>query len=247
MTVKGITAEEEEKLLPFSKSSRFLPWHHSETSKGEKLICVVPALFSTDLPPCGPEVQVAYTIVNFRLRQRWFNAHGQLSVLDIAQAVKSELKDQNYLWPPFSVKGKFKRRKPWCREIVFKYQLYWIEYFVREAQAQDPELMTESELWERKKEPEVPPELGFSVERADLLKMWESWNAKKRKSTPAVPDVKMGEAVEEGVTNGDMEEADDDVKMVQKGNDSSEETIVQKPEADGLDDDASMWSRSDHD
>ena len=43
--------------------------------------------------------------------------------------------------------------------------------------------MTESEIWERRKESDVPPELKLQVERRDILGLWEEWNHKKRAKT----------------------------------------------------------------
>jgi hypothetical protein len=152
----------------------------------------VPALFGLDLPPCGLEQQVAYESLVLRLRTTWLNHGGRLSPIDVVQVLKGELDAQNYRWPSRSHKGSHKgflkgtsqRRTPWCRENVFAFQLRWIEYFAREAQAQDPQLMTESELMERSKENGVPPELKLRVSRPDVLRLWNEWNEKKRKRTP---------------------------------------------------------------
>lgn len=200
-----------------------------------------------DLPPCGMEVQVAYEIVNTRLRQTWLNHRGRLSAVDICQAVKAELRDQNYLWPPYSVKGRFKRRQPWCRENVFKFQLRWIDYFSREAHAQIPELMTESEIMDRKKQSSIPLELGLDLQRGDVMRLWDQWHEKKRAKTPQMPDVEM-----ESVLGGALpiseaqKEATGGIKEVRSLLGASEEPIVTTPAIDGTDD-AHVWSSGGHD
>jgi hypothetical protein len=78
--------------------------------------------------------------------------------------------------------------------------------------------MTESELWEKRKEPSVPPELKFTVDRNDVLKLWDQWHEIKRKKTPVMPDIEMEFGLETGLTgaeikeetNGDAEEAKND-------------------------------------
>lgn len=153
----------------------------------------VPALFGKDLPPCGAEIQVAYDNVNTRLRQRWLSHRGQLSASDICQTVKEELSNQNLMWPAFCFKaGQFKKRKPWRRENVFHYEVRWIDYFVREAQA--PEPMTESEIVDREKQPSVPNVLGFTCDKKEVLELWDAWHTKKRARAPAVPGTAMDAA-----------------------------------------------------
>ncbi|KAF2654765.1 hypothetical protein K491DRAFT_693568 [Lophiostoma macrostomum CBS 122681] len=207
VTVKKISVEDEVKLVPY-----------------------MPALFCTDLPPCGLEGQVGYEIVNGKLRDRWLNGLGRLSALQVCEAVKDELRQQNYMWPPYSVKGKFKRRKPWCRESVFKHQLEWIDYYLREAQMQAPELLTESEIMDRKKDSSIPPELKLNVDRRDVLKLWDEWNEKKRAKTPVMPEAFMESDPDVGVPDAEVkQEANKETKEVQsvasEPTDSSGETI----------------------
>lgn len=76
----------------------------------------VPAIFGKDLPPCGPEVQVAYENVNTRLRKHWLAHRGHQPVVEVCNVVKEELVNQNFLFPAFTIKGVFKKRKPWRRE-----------------------------------------------------------------------------------------------------------------------------------
>lgn len=235
VSVKAISPEEEEKLLPY-----------------------MPALFDPELPPCGPEVQVAYEIVNARLRENWLNHRGQRSTIEICQNFKDFLRNQDYLWPPFMLKGPVKKRKPWRRENVFKYELYWIEYFLREAQQQAPQLMTESELMDRRMQSEVPIELRFHIDRPDLLKLWEEWNKKKRAQRPALP------GLEEEVLSDDSkiyESNEQDSKADTVDQDAKESVEEPKNEpasfsanppsrrvhTDGASDDAYLWSQGGHD
>jgi hypothetical protein len=215
----------------------------------------VPALFCTDLPPCGLENQVGYEIVNGKLRDRWLNGRGRLSALQVCEAVKDELRQQNYMWPPYSVKGKFKRRKPWCREGVFKHQLAWIDYYLREAQMQAPELMTESEIMDRKKHSSIPPELKLNIDRGDVLELWDEWNEKKRAKSLAMPDGFMESDQDVGIPDAEIkQEANEESKEVQRvesgATGSSEETTTSAPtdgSADTVDADAHLWSEGGHD
>ncbi|PSN71598.1 hypothetical protein BS50DRAFT_570925 [Corynespora cassiicola Philippines] len=161
VSVKPLSPDEEARLLPF-----------------------VPSLFAKDLPPCGPEIQVAYENVNGRLRELWLFHRGRLTAVEVTQAVKEELNNQNFMYPAHTLKGEVKLRKPWRRESVFQYEMRWIEYFVRDAQAQDPALMTESEILDRKKESLIPAVLGLTTKHPAVLTMWEGWHEKKRAKTP---------------------------------------------------------------
>lgn len=206
---------------------------------------VVPPLFGTDLPPCNAEVQVAYGIINSKLRQRWLNARGHASAVDVCKAVKEELSQQTTLWPPFSLKGPFKRRKPWCRETVFKYQMYWIDYFNREAQALEP--MTESEIMDRKKLASVPRELRFNVVRSDISKLWDAWHEKKRAKIPVLPGIQHDHVAEaQPPMEGTEQETNNDINT-SKPSSPSVGTFPSPPAFDGAEDDAHLWAQSDHD
>lgn len=213
----------------------------------------MPSLFGLDLPPCNADIQVAYENVVNRLRVRWLNQRGSIGTVDLCHAVKTELSNQNFMFPAFSIKGPFKKRKPWRRENVFKYELRWIDYFVKEAQAQSPDLMTESELMERRKESSAPAALGFNLgDRPDVRKLWDEWNAKMRAKTLAMPerdtniDTGLAAGSPEGnvlkETNGNAKESNPD------STDSmdSDITLVQ-PKTEGKPDDAHLWSQGGHD
>jgi hypothetical protein len=177
----------------------------------------VPSLFGVDLPPCNAEIQVAYENVVTILRSRWLAQRGRIAAIDLCNSVKTDLINQNFMYPAFSIKGKYKKRKPWRRENVFKYELRWIEYFVREAQAQCPDLMTESEIMERRKEASAPGVLGFNLaDWPDVRNLWDEWHMKKRAKTLAMPerpdtpladDSSKEDVLEEAKTNSDVKES----------------------------------------
>ncbi|KAF2181743.1 hypothetical protein K469DRAFT_752621 [Zopfia rhizophila CBS 207.26] len=227
ITIKPVSAVEETKLLPYT-----------------------PALFGKDLPPCGPEVQVAYQRVNDQLRKRWLLHRGRLSTVDICRAVKNDIDAQATRFPPFSLRTS-RTRKPWRRENVFKWEVCWASYFLREALS--PDLMTESELMDRKKLSPVPFELGFNISRSDIVKLWNEWNEKKIASTPPLPDAEEGAEV---VSPSGQVKEEFDGKAKEVSPTSSDATIVSPVPCeasvihannDDTDDDAHDWSRAGHD
>ncbi|KAF2744423.1 hypothetical protein M011DRAFT_489009 [Sporormia fimetaria CBS 119925] len=166
------------------------------SERQSELLQYMPSLFDTARPPCNADIQIAYEIVNTRLRSVWLEAYGRKSVVDTCELVRKILRNQDRLVPMGTAKGPDKRRRPWCREIVWLYQLRWADYFVREAKAMVPLLMTESEYLEGKKSmPVVPPELQFdSLERhvpEYVLEQWKMWNEKKRGGVPSIPGVQV--------------------------------------------------------
>ncbi|KAF2005393.1 hypothetical protein P154DRAFT_559930 [Amniculicola lignicola CBS 123094] len=180
VTVNPPSAEEEAQLLPY-----------------------MPSLFGKELPPCGAGVQVAYENVSQRLRTLWLNHRGRLAPADICKAVSADLNRQQKQRPFGSLRGVPKRRVPWRRENVFKFELSWIAYFLREAQTLATLEMTESEIMDRKMRSPVPTELGFNISRPDCLKLWDTWNDRKRKPTPQLPEEDLGS--EENTPNGTVE------------------------------------------
>ena len=154
----------------------------------------MPSLLGKDLPPCGLNPQVAYENVNARLRKRWIYFRGKKTASDVCQVVKDDLDNQNFLFPAFSVPSAIGRSKqqrtPWRREAVFSYEVRWIDYFLREAQAMEP--MTESELIAHAEQPSIPKELGLRCDEKDVLALWDAWHAKKRAPSPLVPGVDTG-------------------------------------------------------
>lgn len=138
----------------------------------------VPPLFDKELPPCGPEMQVAYERLVNLLRSRWLDSGGHSTVAELVSELEDELADEQRRQPLHSERMT-RRRDPWRREIVFLYEIRWCKYFVREAADQelDPYAIDI-------KPPTVPPELKFKWEITDkkLLKRWREWNARKRPS-----------------------------------------------------------------
>jgi hypothetical protein len=156
----------------------------------------VPSLLDTTLPPCNAEIQIAYEMVNTRLRERWeeMRSTGSLQtarapLVAVCRSVQRTLKEQQSIRFGNNKWGESKDLKPWSRNIVFYYQLRWIDYFIREAKAMVPKLLTESEILEKKeKMPVVPPELLFGKLTPEVpdyvLPKWRAWNEKKREGTP---------------------------------------------------------------
>lgn len=196
-------------------SARFLPYSTSSFTAANRtaLTRTVPSLFGSDLPPCGLHAQVAYEHVNTRLRKRWLFFRGEKSVSEICQVVKDDLDNQQYLFPAFSrpkETGMPKRqRTPWRSETVFAYEVQWIEYFLREAQAIKP--MTESELIIQAKQTSIPKELDLRCERKDVQALWGAWHAKKRAPSPMMPGGEVGRALK-AVMEEVVKVADGDVK-----------------------------------
>lgn len=208
----------------------------------------MPALFGTDLPPCGPDVQVAYSNVNALLRQRWIYYKGAQSASNICHLVKAHLHNQNEIWPPFFSRSETKHRQPWRRENVFQYELRWIDYFVRESQA--PEPMTESEIIDRAKESSIPKELRITCNRNDVLQLWDAWHEKKRARTPTTLGAYSG--------SGTMADLPEDTAAPGENRDTKRTDpaeIVIAPSAIRVDVDippefrtrSKSWSQGDHD
>ncbi|KAF2736989.1 hypothetical protein EJ04DRAFT_575015 [Polyplosphaeria fusca] len=186
-------------------------------SEEARLLPYMPPFFGTDLPPCGAEVQVAYTNVNARLRELWLNHRGRTSIVDICRTVKEILERQVKAFPhDFTLKSATKRPRPWRRYNVFNFELRWIVYFLRESEllVRVQQQHSEAELLEKKKQSPVPPELGFDhLHRGDIMKLWDQWNDKKRALAPEVPadvdeSIHVGpkESEVDGLANGDTNE-----------------------------------------
>ncbi|RAR06877.1 ARP2/3 complex, 21 kDa p21-Arc subunit [Stemphylium lycopersici] len=153
----------------------------------------LPALFGIDLPPCGPIPQVAYENVVLRLRKMWLQHANtrpvNTPVLGICQWILEDYKAEEDESPAGSLR-RTQRRTPWRREEVFKYELCWAKYFVREAEALERrggmmEMEREKLEFVEKLYP-VPKELHIYVRKAPNQKvvweMWKGWQKKKRGS-----------------------------------------------------------------
>lgn len=117
----------------------------------------------------------------------------------VCRSVSRELKHHDRERQKSKKENKYVR--PYYRPSVFHYQLCWIDYFIREAKAMVPVLLTESEMLDKKaKMPDVPPELQFEALPRSVppyvVTLWREWNEKKRAGTPAsglaVPEVQNG-------------------------------------------------------
>lgn len=145
---------------------------------------------------------------------------------------------------------------PWSRDLVFKYQQCWAEYFLREAEAQGLQLMTESELLS--KLPVVPPELGFKKVPDYVVELWKRWNEGKRMSAPKVPGVEgkehEGEVGQVGGKNGwhregNEEESTVDDDEVEEMEEEIETRLHEQTFGGGMspENDAHIWSEGGHD
>jgi hypothetical protein len=171
-----------------------------------RLVQHMPALFSTDLPPCGHEVQVAFQNVVHRLRRVWLatsppedpdtSIRNTLGVCTIVQhKLNSESVDYASL-----LSVAHGHLSPWRRASVFHYEVNWIAYFVREAQLMEkwPSLS----VAEKEKQDFanrmylIPKELGILVRnrevRKKIMEMWRVWNEGKRRGQ-MVMEVEMEE------------------------------------------------------
>jgi hypothetical protein len=197
----------------------------------------VPPLFGKDLPPCGPEIQVAYENVVGRLRELWFAHHGRTSATDICRIAKENLDRQKEAFPnSFAGKPSSSRPRPWRRQNVFNYELKWIAYFIREAQILDGahEKKSEAELLEFKKESPVPNELGLHLNNGAVIKMWGEWHGKKRVLAPVVP-VEIDESILVGTKQPELNTSTDghaDADMLPEDHGSVKERIISKSDGD---------------
>ncbi|ORX93020.1 hypothetical protein BCR34DRAFT_243814 [Clohesyomyces aquaticus] len=215
----------------------------------ELLLQYMPALFNRTLPPCGLEIQVAYESVCARLRWRWLENRGQKTPLDVCHVIKGELDRDERVWPVMSNLRFTKKRKPWRRENVFRYELRWIKYFIREAQvlSQSPGLMTESELSNASMDSPVPPEVGLNISRSDVLGMWNTWNSLKRARIPSVPDLETG--MKEGLRDPGSEvdgKTDGIGEASAMSSTDSDLTVIASPSTDGSGDNAQQKINSGH-
>jgi hypothetical protein len=157
----------------------------------------VPPLFSLALPPCGPHVQVAYENVVHRLRAVHLQATSTNSsnstyspstlTTSLCQAVLTSLTHENQQ-SPAGTQVRTGRRTPWRSEVVFRYEIAWAKYFVREAQM----LEQWPSMTEQAREKQdfanrmylIPKELGLVVKKREMrdgvLELWMVWHEGKR-------------------------------------------------------------------
>lgn len=199
----------------------------------------MPALFGLDLPPCNTIIQVAYEIVVTKLRDCWLLYRGQESVAFAVKTIRQHLQAQNRRWPPgFLEDRKFKRRKPWCREEVFKYQLRWIRYFEHEVEMlESVEKSTLEAVQAQEQSPFffVPQELGFDANKInnEIEGWWFAWRQKKRAFTAPPPDMfvdwedcgdatKASDNATEAATSGDEDEDRDEGELEESQSEESD-------------------------
>ncbi|KAF2275301.1 uncharacterized protein EI97DRAFT_434516 [Westerdykella ornata] len=216
----------------------------------EQLLKYMPPLLSTNLPPCSAHVQVAYELVVTRLRDLWLQSGGHARLTDLCEQHLRDILKVNRR----TGKSPYRQRSPWSRDLVFKYQQSWAEYFLREAEAQAPQLMTESELLSRL--PIVPPELAFQKVPEYVVELWRRWNEGKRMRAPRVPGVgaKEHEGEGEGARNEWHEERNEEETTVDDDDvEEMEEELETRMHVDvaaggrSRENDAHMWSEGGHD
>lgn len=156
-----------------------------------KSLSNIPSIFSTTLPPCGLHPQCAFENVNERLRKLWIEKSRDpavtVSILDICKKVHEELWLEDYEYPHGSLLFT-KSRQPWRLESVFRYEILWSQWFIREAEIQeDLPQMTEAERRTHRSSLRlnpVPSELRLFTRNKPikwgLKKQWSTWRHDKR-------------------------------------------------------------------
>jgi hypothetical protein len=154
----------------------------------------MPSLFSTSLPPCGLEIQIAYQNMIHRLRLSWLRHIAQtqsavgVPLVSLCTDIKRHLEREQNRHPIGSL-HKSGDRIPWRRENVFRFELRWADYFVREAEmlqrwpnlngAEREKQQLTSRLYP------IPKELRIVVWKKEnmkeVMKMWNMWNEEKRR------------------------------------------------------------------
>lgn len=151
----------------------------------------IPSIFSTALPPCGMHPQCAFENVNNRLRKLWLrqshnNPAINMSTVDICKLVHDELEAEDKEFPQGTL-TLAKSRRPWRLESVFKYELLWSKWFIREAEIQ--ERLSGMDSGEREIQNlmdrmyPMPKELCFVKNRANekgIHALWLAWARGKR-------------------------------------------------------------------
>lgn len=171
------------------------------------LTTAVPSIFNTDLPPCGLHPQIAFENVNKLLRKDWLehtnDTASTVSILGICERLLRDLKAEQQRRPCDSLRFTGTRR-PWRLENVFRYELYWSQYFVREAEIQEKlAVMGEEERATQEsgdRTRPIPKELRLAVKNKDLegeiLKQWNAWRRTKRGNLAAIEDSEVQIATE---------------------------------------------------
>ncbi|KAF1829389.1 hypothetical protein BDW02DRAFT_574020 [Decorospora gaudefroyi] len=187
------------------------------------LLPYMPTLFSNDLPPCGPIPQLAYENTVRRLRKIWLQRANQslvdIPILGICTWVLEDLEAEAEECPIDSQLCT-KARTPWRREKVFKYEIRWARYFVREAKRfENKSTMTEQERDEQEFMDLlflVPKELRIYIQdkanRKWVMDLWKEWHIKKRGTAP-----QNGSGLDAGGVKEKNEERKEDDARNEKG------------------------------
>lgn len=152
----------------------------------------MPALLNDNLPPCGLLPQVAYENVVRRLRKIWLQRavqdHTNVPLVEICNWILQDYKCEAEDSPP-GTEYLTRQRQPWRREEVFRYEIRWAQYFVREAEVLEKRnSMSEEEGGKqdfRDKLQPIPRELGIYIRKScykkTVLELWMAWDQDKRR------------------------------------------------------------------
>jgi hypothetical protein len=202
-----------------------------------QLLSGMPSLLSTSLPPVGLELQVSYQNVLHRLRRIWLHhaadASTNTSFLDMCKLVQSHLEGEYSSHQLTTVP-----RTPWRRDSVFKWELKWAAYFVREADLRQrwPEMdqAARDRTYRANRQNWVPPELsGVVMMRGNWftrLKLWKVWTKEKDGDMEKIESQGYGEGqAKESLTEPDLKKGNESIVA---GNEQ-EEGNVQSQSQDG--------------
>lgn len=157
----------------------------------------MPALLNDNLPPCGLYPQLAYENVVRRLRKIWLQRavqdHTNVPLVEICNWILQDYKIEAEDSPP-GTEYLTRQRQPWRREEVFRYEIRWAQYFVREAEVMEKRsTMSKEDLGMqdfRDKLQPIPRELGIYIRKSGykktVLELWMAWHQDKRREVPAV-------------------------------------------------------------
>ena len=139
----------------------------------------MPSLFSTTLPPCGYDLQLAYQNVLHRIRTLYLSSPPSTPLSTLIHTISTALTTESILPPMY---------RPYRRPPVFTNELRWIKYFAREASVR--EKWGNMSADERDKQRfldrmyPVPKELGVVVRLRRNGRGgrggWEEWGVGKR-------------------------------------------------------------------
>ncbi|KAI2487827.1 hypothetical protein Ptr902_01960 [Pyrenophora tritici-repentis] len=223
------TSESEDFVPSSDKNGRPRDGNRVSLEQERALLPYMPALLDDRLPPCGLQPQVAYENVVRRLRKIWLQRAVQdannVPLVEICKWILQDLKIEAEDSPVGS-EYRTKQRQPWRREDVFKYEICWAKYFVREAEVlEQRKSMSEEDLAKqdfRDKLHPIPRELDIYVQKScnkkNVLNSWKAWHERKRQPVGS-RDTGLGV---DGTQDADAEEPKDDEDSQRHGIDEND-------------------------